>query len=320
MSDAAPAVRSYYSSVSNVNWTNNDEIYVFSTFTDAMDDADHQHAHYNVGETGGYTYGYFNHVVNGSLTDPIYWYDNTQVGEQHFYAYYPAESVGADPEAGRGSIEFDTYEGGSSYFHVPADQSAMAHIIPATSNDEPHPLAYAMAATKKVGVGYEGDESPVEFLFHDIMNVLRIHVNNPTDQPVKGVKVNCSSTYYVAGTATVSTIHERYLGGEGAPLQYGQFYIGFAYNGASSDEVFAIENTPLQTSDLYYDLYLLPNYYSANSLEVTVLMGDDTDASNDITKAIPSVFSQSTMKKVRIDIPEDPVYNYAIYMVDVPGG
>ncbi len=70
-----------------------------------------------------------------------------------------------------------------------------------------------MAVTKNVTVD---EERSVALQFHDIMNLLRIHVNNPSDQLVKGVEVSLTNGTEgcVAGSACVEPTSSRHAQGE----------------------------------------------------------------------------------------------------------
>ncbi len=291
----SPAVRTHYVDDGSVYWSHNDMIYVYSHYTGAEED-DHQHAHYTIGLNGGQPYGDFQPTTTGKFTEPIYWY-TASADKQHFVAYYPAESVDVNPALGGGGIDFDLHTG-AAQFHIPADQSAMARVDPDAEDYDSHanPLAYAIASTKNVDV-IEGSIVPLEF--HDIMNVVRIHINNPSDQVVKGVKIT-STQKPLSGTATVTPPSHEVSDGEAA--DYGDFgNIGLVGSGL---EISAVESDPSILLDLYYDLYLLPQQYNAGDLQVTVMIGNDISPANDIIKPLPAL-GKSALKRVLINVPKE---------------
>jgi hypothetical protein len=292
-------VKSYYDTDGSVKWSHDDHVRIVSPVS-GQSDASHQHALYTIGGGGGGGEGDFTHVLDAVYTVPVYWNEGSD--RQDFYGYYPATSVGVSPTSNTGAItDIDPVTGTATY-HVPYDQSLTANIIPSSSDDQPNPLAYAIAATRRVSVN---EQAPVDMEFYDFMNVLRIHIHNPYGREICGVSVSSSNSTPCAGSITVSA--NNYDGtANNDNLEFG-VPSGRAFIAAETDynsydpRPGGVQATT--DADVYYDLYMLPQDYAAGTVKVTVYYDywHFSNAKSD-TKTIPSSFAQSSTKRVRIDL------------------
>ena len=202
-------------------------------------------------------------------------------GAQSFYAYYPSTTKVA--------------ESGVATYNIPKDQSTESVAAAAAMADQTgyvSDFAASVAVIKDLSM--EEEVTNIAFTFYDIMNVLRMQVNNPKEYTVTGITITSPKEEYVSGQVTVTPTATN-------------TYTTEVSNGSQTvddaKQVTAVPATAAQKEEeQFYNFYLAPQEYTSG-ITITITYIDQWGYTREWSNTTQP-FARGTVKDVVINIEE----------------